>query len=63
VDHQAVRVLLTSNSALRIEHGRTRDQHLLEEVFRLSCRYAGQAPGQAIFVNELRSALSANIGW
>ncbi|GAB4401996.1 MAG: ATP-binding protein [Anaerolineales bacterium] len=45
------------------ERGRKRDQSLLEEVFRLSCRYAGQAPGQAIFIQELRSALSANIGW
>lgn len=45
------------------ERGRKRDQSLLEEVFRLSCRYAGQAPGRAIFMNELRSALSADIGW
>lgn len=45
------------------ERGRKRDQELLEQVFRLCCRYAGQAPGQAIFVNELRSALSANVGW
>ena len=45
------------------ERGRKRDQSLLEEVFRLSCRYAGQSPGQPIFVNELRSALSANVGW
>ncbi len=45
------------------ERGRKRDESLLEEVFRLSCRYAGQAPGQAIFIHELRSALSANVGW
>ncbi|MBI3327368.1 MAG: ATP-binding protein [Nitrospinae bacterium] len=45
------------------ERGRKRDQSLLEEVFRLSCRYVGQAPRQPIFINELRSALSANIGW
>jgi predicted AAA+ superfamily ATPase len=49
---------------LRIgERGRKRDQNLLEEVFRLCCRYAGQAPGQPIFTHELRSALSANVGW
>lgn len=36
---------------------------MLEEIFRLSCRYAGQAPGQAIFIHELQSALSANVGW
>ena len=45
------------------ERGRKRDQSLLEEVFRLSCRYTGQAPGQSIFIHELRSALSANVGW
>lgn len=45
------------------ERGRKRDQSLLEEVFRLSCRYAGQTPGQPIFIHELRSALSANVGW
>jgi len=45
------------------ERGRKRDESLLEEIFRLCCRYAGQTPGQSIFVNELRSALSANIGW
>jgi predicted AAA+ superfamily ATPase len=45
------------------ERGRRRDPNLLEEVFRLACRYAGQAPGQAVFVNEIRTALQANIGW
>lgn len=45
------------------ERGRKRDQNLLEEIFRLCCRYAGQAPGQSIFTHELRSALSANVGW
>jgi predicted AAA+ superfamily ATPase len=45
------------------ERGRKRDENLLEELFRLSCRYAGQAPGQAIFIHELKSALSANVGW
>jgi predicted AAA+ superfamily ATPase len=45
------------------ERGRKRDQGLLEELFRLCCRYAGQAPGQAIFIQELRHALAANVGW
>jgi predicted AAA+ superfamily ATPase len=45
------------------EKGRKRDPRLLEEVFRLCCRYAGQASGQALFVTELRSALSANVGY
>jgi predicted AAA+ superfamily ATPase len=45
------------------ERGRKRDPNLLEEVFRLACRYAGQAPGPATFVHEIRSTLHANIGW
>lgn len=44
------------------DRGRKRDQNLLEEVFRLCCRYAGQAPSQSVFVQELRMALSANVG-
>jgi predicted AAA+ superfamily ATPase len=43
--------------------GQKRDQQLLEEVYRLACRYAGQAPGPAFFVPEIREALGANIGW
>lgn len=45
------------------ERGRKRDPALLEEVFRLACRYAGQAPGQATFVAEVKQVLDANIGW
>lgn len=49
---------------LRMGHrGRKRDEHLLEEVFRLACRYAGQTPGQNVFVPELNRALAANIGY
>lgn len=49
---------------LRIgERGRRRDERLLEEVFRLSCRYAGQTPGQAAFIPELQGVLNANIGY
>jgi len=45
------------------ERGRKRDQTLLEEVLRLACRYAGQAPGQSAFVPEIKQALHANISW
>lgn len=45
------------------ERGVKRDPTLLEEVFRLACRYAGQSPRQAVFIDEIKSALSANIGW
>lgn len=49
---------------LRIgERGRRRDEALLEEVFRLSCRYVGQSPSQALYLDEVRRALDANIGW
>ncbi len=43
--------------------GQKRDAQLLEEVFRLVCRYAGQSPGQAVFVAEVSQAQHANVGW
>jgi predicted AAA+ superfamily ATPase len=43
--------------------GQKRDEKLLEEVFRLCCRYAGQSPGQSVFVPEIQQALGGNIGW
>ena len=39
-----------------------RDARLLEEVFRLACRYAGQSPGFALFASEIRQALAADVG-
>lgn len=44
------------------ERGRKRDEALLEEVFRLACRYAGQAPSARLFADEAHRALSANVG-
>lgn len=43
--------------------GHKRDERLLEEVFRLCCRYAGQFPGQNLFVPEIRQTYKGNIGW
>ena len=43
--------------------GQRRDEHLLEEVFRLSCRYIGQSPKQSLYLYEVKQAMSANIGW
>ena len=43
--------------------GQKRDEHLLEEVFRLSCRYVGQSPSQSIYLDEVRRAMHANVGW
>ena len=43
--------------------GVRRDPQLLEEVYRLACRYAGQSPGSAVYVAEIRQALAGNIGW
>lgn len=43
--------------------GQKRDEHLLAEVFRLACRYIGQSPKQALYLEELRQAMHANIGW
>ena len=43
--------------------GQKRDEHLLEEVFRLACRYIGQQPKQALYVNELQQTMNANVTW
>ncbi len=43
--------------------GAKRDEHLLEEVFRLACRYIGQSPKQSLYLDEIRRAMAANIGW
>ncbi len=43
--------------------GQKRDEHLLEEVFRLACRYIGQSPSQALYLSELKESMNANIGW
>ncbi len=45
------------------ERGVKRDEVLLESVFKLACRYTGQAPGQALYLDELRESLAANVGW
>jgi predicted AAA+ superfamily ATPase len=48
---------------LRIgERGRKRNAPLLEEVFRLACRYVGQSPAPGTFAREAQRVLSANIG-
>lgn len=44
------------------EVGRKRDAKLLEELFRLACRYAGQAPGVSLLVREAQRALAADVG-
>ena len=43
--------------------GQKGDEHLLEEVFRLACRYIGQSPSQAMYLEEIRLAMHANVGW
>jgi predicted AAA+ superfamily ATPase len=44
------------------DRGRKRDAALLEEVFRLSCRYAGQCPSLKTLVEQIRNSLHANVG-
>jgi predicted AAA+ superfamily ATPase len=44
------------------DRGRKRDPQLLEELFRLCCRYAGQCPGISTLAEEVRLSLDANIG-
>jgi predicted AAA+ superfamily ATPase len=36
---------------------------LLEEVFRLACRYIGQSLRQGLYMDEIKRAMHANIGW
>ncbi len=43
--------------------GQKRDENLLAEVFRLACRYIGQSPAQALYLDEIRRAMGASIGW
>ena len=42
--------------------GRARDPRLLEEVFHLACRYAGQTPAVATLAGEANVLLGGNIG-
>ena len=42
--------------------GGRRDPQLLEELFRLACRYAGQTPTIATLAEEIRLTLDANTG-
>jgi predicted AAA+ superfamily ATPase len=44
------------------ERGRKRDPQLLEMLFKLCCRYAGQSPNPTTLAREAQRALSANIG-
>jgi predicted AAA+ superfamily ATPase len=44
------------------EKGRKRDASLLEELFRLCCRYAGQAPTIQTLAREAQRVLRANVG-
>jgi predicted AAA+ superfamily ATPase len=43
--------------------GRKRDPHLLEEVFRAACRYAGEVPGRALLVQEVQQASGISVTW
>jgi predicted AAA+ superfamily ATPase len=48
---------------LRIgDRGRKRDALLLEEVFRLACRYVGQAPGAGLLAREAGRVLDTKVG-
>jgi len=48
---------------LRIgERGRRRDRQLLEEVFRMGCRYIGQSPNPGTLAKEAGRTLGADVG-
>jgi predicted AAA+ superfamily ATPase len=44
------------------ERGRKRDPALLEELFRLACRYVGQSPRSDTLAREVQRVLRANVG-
>ena len=44
------------------ERGRKRDERLLEEVFRLACRYCGQTPKIGLYIDEIKRALATDAG-
>lgn len=43
--------------------GKKREESLLEEVFRLACRYVGQSPKQALYMEELQRVMNTKVGW
>jgi predicted AAA+ superfamily ATPase len=45
------------------KRGARRNEHLLEEVFRLACRYVGQSPKPSHYLDEAKRAMNADIGW
>ena len=55
------RVIQTDLS--RTPGGGRRDEHLLEALFRLACRYCGQAPKKSVYVGEVRDMLGLDVGW
>lgn len=44
------------------DRGRKRDAALLEEVFRMACRYVGQSPSALEFARQAQQTLNANVG-
>ncbi|MEW6202120.1 MAG: AAA family ATPase, partial [bacterium] len=44
------------------EKGRKRDPMLLEEIFRLACRYVGQTPDLSTLAREAQRTMGANVG-
>jgi predicted AAA+ superfamily ATPase len=45
------------------DRGRRRDQQLLEQVFLLACRYAGQAPGPSVMMQQVNKVLQSDASW
>jgi len=43
--------------------GPKRDHNLFEEIFRISCRYTGEAAGPSAYIPDLRWALGADYTW
>jgi len=39
------------------------DERLLEEIFRLNCRYIGQTPTPKLYINEIQNILHTQMSW
>jgi predicted AAA+ superfamily ATPase len=63
LNETVVRRAIEHDLRMSAGRGRKRDETLLELVFRLACRYVGQAPAHKLFVDEVREGMHTAVGW
>jgi predicted AAA+ superfamily ATPase len=62
LNDMVVRRVIRHDLRVGSSKGRRRDEDLLQFVFQLVCRYAGQAPGPRLLLEEVSKALAGNVG-